>query len=544
MKADKGNKLVIMNKEDYDEKLQNTINDSNFKILNRTPLPGMIRDSRNLIKSIQEIFAVPKWKLIVSNPEVPKLYALPKVHKPGGKLRNIVSNINSPSVKVAKWLVGELKKFPIESLSIKNSFDFVEKTKNIRIDDDEIMISFDVEALFPSIPVTVAILALKSNLDKYNIDDDKKRIYLETAKICMSHNFFQYRGRFYYINFGTSMGNPLSPLLAEVFMSSLEIDLKRRNLLPRIWYRYVDDVFAVVKRDEIDNILRIINSQFDSINFTYEREENNELPFLDLLVSRKENKSIDFAVYRKSTTTNRYITSDSFCPIQHKLAAFHSMVHRMCKLPLSVTNYLNEYQHLKKVANINGYNDCMIDNLIAKHTRKIRKSNLSTLFNQHKNLQDNNSERASMTYIPSITNLLQPKLRSKRIDCVFSSNGKIKNRLGTTKDKSMLLGKSGIYQITCEDCNETYIGQTKRNIGTRFKEHTSHIKYNRPEKSSVAAHALNQNHFNIKSENVKILKHCTNPRRLDAYESVYIHSHINLINTDFGNIISPLFDLV
>ncbi|XP_055837083.1 uncharacterized protein LOC129905590 [Episyrphus balteatus] len=346
------------------------------------------------------------------------------------------------------------------------------------------------------------------------------------------------------IETGTSMGNPLSPLIAEVFMSSFETNLSERGLLPRIWFRYVDDVFAVIKRGEIDSVLNILNSEFDSINFTFESEEDKKLNFLDLTLSRK-NGRIEFAIYRKPTTTNRYITNDSYSPIQHKLAAFHSMVHRLCKLPLSIANYTTEYNLLKDIAAINGYNPFIIDQLINKHTKKLKKSELTTLYKQNKQLHDNNNtERASMTYFPPITNKMHTKLKQQNIECVYSSNGKIKNMLGSTKDKSPIVNKSGIYEIKCGDCDAVYIGQTKRSIGVRFNEHSNHIKYNRPEKSSVAAHALTNNHFNVRLEDVKLKKHVTNNRRLDAYESLYISNNNNAMNSDNGNIMSPLFNLI
>ena len=36
--------------------------------------------------------------------------------------------------------------------------------------------------------------------------------------------------------------------------------------------------------------------------------------------------------------------------------------------------------------------------------------------------------------------------------------------------------KSGIYQITCKDCEKIYIGKTKRDLETRVKEHFRNIK--------------------------------------------------------------------
>lgn len=43
------------------------------------------------------------------------------------------------------------------------------------------------------------------------------------------------------------MGSKLSPLLADVFMSDFETEAQKNKLFPRVWRRYVDDVFAPIK---------------------------------------------------------------------------------------------------------------------------------------------------------------------------------------------------------------------------------------------------------------------------------------------------------
>lgn len=83
-----------------------------------------------------------------------------------------------------------------------------------------------------------------------------------------------------------SMGNSLSPLLAEAFMFNFESELKRDGILPRIWWRYVDDTFAVVKVTDVDNILSAINNRYPSVKFTHEKEHDIEhtLEFLDMKI--------------------------------------------------------------------------------------------------------------------------------------------------------------------------------------------------------------------------------------------------------------------
>jgi len=168
------------------------------------------------------------------------------------------------------------------------------------------------------------------------------------------------------------MGNPLSPLIAELFMSNFEITLKNENLLPRFWMRYVDDVCAIVKKDKVPETLNILNSRYETIKFTHEIEQNGRLPFLDLGLERVDN-NIEVAIYHKPTSTKRTITNDSNCPIQHKLAAYHSMAHRLCRLPLNVKNYKKEYDRIMETARINGFKSDIVDKIIYKHAKKVKK---------------------------------------------------------------------------------------------------------------------------------------------------------------------------
>lgn len=62
-------------------------------------------------------------------------------------------------------------------------------------------------------------------------------------------------------------------------MASLENQLEQKGLLPIVWWRYVDDVFAKIKKNELINSLNALNAQFPTVNFTYETETDNKLLF-------------------------------------------------------------------------------------------------------------------------------------------------------------------------------------------------------------------------------------------------------------------------
>jgi hypothetical protein len=130
------------------------------------------------------------------------------------------------------------------------------------------MVFFDVVPLFPNIPINFALEFMNDWLLSLNLEDEKRSSFMEIAESCMALNFFTFRNDHYKQTSGTSMGNPISPIIANIFMSRFEMDLASASLLPRIWYRYVDDIFAVIKKTDVRNTLNMLNSQYIIIKFT------------------------------------------------------------------------------------------------------------------------------------------------------------------------------------------------------------------------------------------------------------------------------------
>nr|CAH8843561.1 unnamed protein product [Trichobilharzia regenti] len=92
-----------------------------------------------------------------NGPILPRFYARPKLHKPNIHLRPIVSFPGSQTHNVSKQCFRKLK-YLTESCdySINSSIQFLEKIKNIQVEDHEIMVSFDVTALYTSLSPKLA----------------------------------------------------------------------------------------------------------------------------------------------------------------------------------------------------------------------------------------------------------------------------------------------------------------------------------------------------------------------------------------------------
>ena len=83
--------------------------------------------------------------------------------------------------------------------------------------------------------------------------------------------------------------------------------------------------------------------------------------------------------------------------------------------------------------------------------------------------------------------------------------------------------KTGIYKISCNDCDKFYIGQTGRAFQTRFKEHLPKAKNNL--KSNYAAHLVNENHSYTDFEtNMIPLHYCNKGNVMNALEEFEIYN--------------------
>ncbi|XP_068735507.1 uncharacterized protein [Montipora capricornis] len=110
------------------------------------------------------------------------------------------------------------------------------------------------------------------------------------------------------------MGSPVSPVVANLCMDEIgeyKSAISAIDVAPKVWKRYVDDSFCIIKKDEIPAFHNILNSLDPHISFTIEQENNGQIPFLDTLVSR-HNGTINVDVYRKPTHTDRYLGSLSY----------------------------------------------------------------------------------------------------------------------------------------------------------------------------------------------------------------------------------------
>lgn len=469
----------------------------------------------------------------VSNPKIPSLYCLPKTHKEGNKVRPIASSIRSPSYNIAKWLIKQFKQLnqPL-GLDVKNSIELISYIRETKIKRTEILVSFDVESLYPSIPKRKAIEYLERWLLHQGLAPLTVNTYVMLAELCINQNYISFRNENYEQMEGVAMGNPISSFLANLFMCYFEMELSRFKNFPRVWRRYVDDVLCVVNRRKVQSTLDFLNSFHPSIKFTVELQNKNcELPFLELLIKYNDAGELNFKVYRKPSSTNRYITSNSNHNIHHKRAAFNCMIHRLLHIPMSKSDYDDELQTIYKIADINGYTKTWIDLILYKMIKQQR-INQSTTHTKEKSPK----KYIGVSFSPQIHYKIQNILSPYNIQISPKNNYKLSTYLTNTRDKTILLDKSGVYSIICneQNCEYIYIGKSRRKVISRFKEHKRATTKLEPHKSAIAEHMI-ENHHSFEIENLDIMYECYNENRLQILESIFIqtyHPQEMLMNTN------------
>ena len=133
--------------------------------------------------------------------------------------------------------------------------------------------------------------------------------------------YFAFRDSFYQQVHGTAMGSPVSVVVADLVMEDVEQRaLRTYPNPPKFWKRYVDDTCCILRSDLVDDFHTHLNTIETTIQFTLETEAQAQLPFLDVLILRNPDKSIDTTVFRKPTHTNKYLDFSSHHPIAHKTA--------------------------------------------------------------------------------------------------------------------------------------------------------------------------------------------------------------------------------
>ena len=325
------------------------------------------------------------------------------------------------------------------------------------------------------------------------------------------------------------MGSPLGPILAGIFVGFYEDILFKRGNLPSTYFRYVDDTFATFSSGSVGlEFFNSLNGLHPSLGFTMEREQNEALPFLDVLVQRREKEYIT-SIYRKKTFTGLYINWHSFCPLSRKINLIKTLAHRALMICSDCT-LGGELQNISDILLDNGYPKNIIDRHISN---KVRNFGEPKLFGPSKC-----PLYIKLPWLGTVSGIFADQISNVIHGCFFGTKLRVvfKTRPilpSFTEDSVPTLNTNlVIYNFQCR-CDAVYVGRTSKRLESRIKEHVSnstlhHIRNGTTPHSSVDS-AIGQHllsnincavHYNIRA--FSILHKGRNRHHLRILEAIYI----------------------
>ena len=155
------------------------------------------------------------------------IYGLPKLHKANIPLRPIVSSRGSVTNGVAKDLVKILRPLVGKSLHhVHSTKYFVERVSKVSLQPGECLCSYDVTALFRSIPVDPALNIIQGLLEQGTSLCNRTVLLVQnivqSLGLCMHNTYFSFQGQFYEQVEGTALWSLVSPIVANLYMEHFE----------------------------------------------------------------------------------------------------------------------------------------------------------------------------------------------------------------------------------------------------------------------------------------------------------------------------------
>ena len=165
----------------------------------------------------------------------------------------IVLSIGAVTYDTSKELCRILKPLVGKSpYHVKNNQEFLQQLEGIQLGPDEIIMSYDVKALFTSVSIQPGLNIIEKLLEE---DPELQQRTSMTVKhitclleFCLRSTYFTFQNKYYEQVEGAAMGSPISPIGAKLYMENLEV--KAINTSPHpplVWKRFVDDTFVVIK---------------------------------------------------------------------------------------------------------------------------------------------------------------------------------------------------------------------------------------------------------------------------------------------------------
>ena len=544
---DKGQGFVCIDRKKLVEKVEKEFN--NVSLDTKDTTQALQSKTQNKLRSLYKQDKLEKetyQKLYPSVALTPTANPAIKAHKPNKDYpaRVITSHIGAPQENLASHLNEILKPLIEKSAHVcKNSTEFVNEIKQIKVGPNERMVSFDATALFPSVPIGDATQLILHKLQNDSTLPSRTRLspdeICDLISLCLSSSNFIYDGRHHTQKDSGPIGLSLMVTLSQLWMidtmDKAILEAKRRRVaVPRKIFVYMDDCWCLIQHprpglrstmispsDPAEEFNACLNSIHERVQFTREEEEENRIAFLDVLVTRNNDGTLSTSIFRKPSNTNVTIKPQSCQHPGTVIATFKAEICRAYRLCSSLEQTKKEIQFTIDLFEDNGHDRKTLEkiansykppkhgqNTSAKSNSKSRsnvdKKHANTVDSIPDNLfdvlpfretnlgeQEEHKPYIVMTYLPNgIFHQVKRACNKAGINVVTRPGTKLTNILcSANRTRHQPNSKPGVYKLNCPCApSSVYVGQTIRPISTRGREHERNAANGKFHHSGITQH--------------------------------------------------------
>lgn len=491
-----------MNKRDYLFEANRQLNNERYyKKLEQPIFPKTAEKYKTILSSLERQKIInPKqlnYLLPNCNARARQFYLLPKIHKDISKWtvknkmppgRPIVSDCSSESYNIAEYIDFYLQPIANKHPSyIKDTYDFLDKIKNITIPKDALLITLDIESLYTNIRTEDGMESVRKMIQKIPIPHiiQQEKELLELLELNLNSNDFLFNEQWYLQVSGTAMGKKYAPSYANIDMAILEEEvLEIAPKKPLVFLRFLDDIFCIwtYSKEEFLEFYNLLNNHRESIKFQYNISENS-VDFLDVTLYKgskfKHEGILDTKVYFKPTDTHELLDKNSFHPKHTFQGIIKSQIIRYFKICSdndtfneacsTLFNALRTQRHYSR-----------------RFLRRIKHDTVDML------------EKCRSLYSPVGCAI---QCGRPRCECCLYVNqasefgSKYCQSEFTITGKLDCNSKNIVYLIECKKCEEQYIGETGKSLKQRLNNHVSDI--NTYKDTTIAQHFNQTDHDGI-----------------------------------------------
>ena len=236
--------------------------------------------------------------------------------------RPIVAGYNWILTPASIFVGHYLKEFYCKFDSIlTDSLSLVKILEEKRFDKNCFLFTIDFKSLYTNIPVEDAINAIKILVWKFQDVIPNAEFVVELLEVILKNSLMTFDGEYFQQIFGVIMGTNVAPILANIYMATLENLLKEKCqtnkiVWPLLFKRFIDDGFGITtaSKTEFEKWVNEFNTLRETITidkFKY----GNEVDFMDLLIVKGDNflndGKLDISVFQKEVNKYMYIPATS-----------------------------------------------------------------------------------------------------------------------------------------------------------------------------------------------------------------------------------------